>query len=70
MYKSQKSIQESIKIIAVAENGIFERYCKFLNSLDCNFKITVNNKNKNMIDLREKVLLAYCNDGYDNFRNI
>ena len=50
--------------------GIFERYCKFLNSLDCNFKITVNNKNKNMIDLREKVLLAYCDDGYDHFRKI
>ena len=41
--------------MSVAENGIFERYCKFLNSLDCNFKITINNKNKNMIDLREKV---------------
>ena len=27
---------------------IFERYCKFLNSLDCAFKITVNNKNKDM----------------------
>lgn len=70
LYKSPKSIQEIIEIMAVAENRIFERYCKFLNSLDCNFKITVNNKNKNMIDLREKVLLAYCNDGYDNFRKI
>ena len=100
LYKTPKSIQETIEIMAVAENGIFEvarnkyskcyrfqdinyttatedeqigifeRYCKFLNSLDCNFKITVNNKNKNMIDLREKVLLAYCDDGYDNFRKI
>ncbi len=70
LYKYPKSIQETIEIMAVAENGIFERYCKFLNSLDCNFKITVNNKNKNMIDLREKVLLACCNDGYDNFRKI
>lgn len=52
LYKTPKSIQETIEIMAVAENGIFERYCKFLNSLDCNFKITVNNKNKNMIDLR------------------
>lgn len=100
LYKAPKSIQETIEIMAVAENGIFEvarnryskcyrfqdinyttatedeqigifeRYCKFLNSLDCNFKITVNNKNKNMIDLRNNILLAYCNDGYDNFRKI
>ena len=64
LYKSPKSIQETIEIMAVAENGIFEvsknhfskcyrfcdinfttatedeqigifeRYCKFLNSLD------------------------------------
>ena len=100
LYKAPKSIQETIEIMAVAENGIFEvaknryskcyrfqdinyttatedeqigvfeRYCKFLNSLDCNFKITINNKNKNMIDLRDKVLLAYCDDGYDSFRKI
>ena len=86
LYKSPKSIQETIEIMAVAENGIFEvarnryskcylfqdinytttnedeqidifeRYCKFLNSLDCNYKITVNNKNKNMAELREKVM--------------
>ena len=100
LYKTPKSIQETIEIMAVAENGIFEvarnryskcyrfqdinyttatedeqigifeRYCKFLNSLDCNFKITINNKNKNMIDLRQNILLAYCNDGYDHFRKI
>ena len=70
LYKTPKSIQETIEIMAVAENGIFEvsknkyskcyrfqdinyttatedeqigifeRYCKFLNSLDCNYKIT------------------------------
>lgn len=87
LYKTPKSIQETIEIMAVAENGIFEvaknrysksyrfqdinytttnedeqidifeRYCKFLNSLDCNFKITINNKNKNMLDLRRLVLL-------------
>lgn len=75
LYKSPKSIQETIEIMAVAENGIFEvsknkyskcyrfldinytttsddeqvdilvQYCKFLNSLDCNFKITINNSN-------------------------
>lgn len=82
LYKTPKSIQETIEIMAVAENGIFEvsknkyskcyrfqdinyttatedeqigifeRYCKFLNSLDCNYKITINNKNKNINDGR------------------
>lgn len=100
LYKSPKSIQETIEIMAVAENGIFEvaknryskcyrfqdinytttnedeqidifeRYCKFLNSLDCNFKITINNKNKNMEDLKQFVLLKYMDDGYDNFRKV
>ena len=71
LYKTPKSIQETIEIMAVAENGIFEvsrnkyskcyrfqdinyttatedeqigifeRYCKFLNSLDCNYKIKI-----------------------------
>ncbi|WP_031420594.1 VirB4-like conjugal transfer ATPase, CD1110 family [Lachnoclostridium phytofermentans] len=98
IYKTPKSIQETIEIMAVAENGIFEvaknrysksyrfqdinytttkeeeqidvfeRYCKFLNSLDCNFKITINNKNKNMVDLRKIVLLQYKKDGFDHFR--
>lgn len=92
LYKTPKSIQETIEIMAVAENGIFEvsknkyskcyrfqdinyttatedeqisifeRYCKFLNSLDCNYKITINNKNKNMDELRDKVLIAEKND--------
>lgn len=100
LYKSPKSIQETIEIMAVAENGIFEvaknryskcyrfqdinytttnedeqidifeRYCKFLNSLDCNFKITINNKNKNMEDLKQYLLLKYVDDGYDNFRKV
>lgn len=100
LYKSPKSIQKTIEIMAVAENGIFEvaknryskcyrfqdinytttnedeqidifeRYCKFLNSLDCNFKITINNKNKNMEDLKQYVLLKYVDDGYDNFRKV
>ena len=100
LYRSPKSIQETIEIMAVAENGIFEvsknhysrcyrfqdinyttateteqigifyNYCKFLNSLDCNFKITVNNKNKNMISLRENIMLPYTGDVYDKFRKI
>ena len=100
LYKTPKSIQETIEIMAVAENGIFEvsrnkyskcyrfqdinyttatedeqigifeRYCKFLNSLDCNYKITINNKNKNMEDLRDKVLIIEKNDGFNNYRRI
>ena len=100
MYKTPKSIQETIEIMAVAENGIFEvsknkyskcyrfcdinyttatedeqigifeRYCKFLNSLDCNYKITINNKNKNMDELRDKVLIAEKNDGFNNYRRL
>lgn len=105
LYRTPKSIQDTIEIVAVAENGIFEvgkgikslnrysksyrftdinytttneeeqvdifeRYCKFLNSLDVNFKITVNNKNKNMEDLRKLVLMQYKGDGFDNFRKI
>lgn len=100
LYKSPKSIQETIEVMAVAENGIFEvaknrfskcyrfqdinyittneeeqieifeRYCKFLNSLDCTFKITINNKNKDMVNLQNVILLQYQGDGYDSFRKI
>ena len=54
LYKAPKSIRETIEIMKVAENGIFERYCKFLNSMDCAFKIMVNNKNHNDI-IEEKI---------------
>jgi len=100
LYKTPKSIQETIEIMAVAENGIFEvaknryskcyrfedinytttnedeqmgifeQYCKFLNSLDFNFKITINNKNKDMAALRKLVLLQDQKDGFDHFRKI
>lgn len=98
LYKTPKSIQETIEILKVAENGIFEvarnrfskcyrfsdinytttgdeeqesialLYCKFLNSLDCNYKITVNNKNRNMTALRKDVLIPYQADGKDELR--
>lgn len=45
--------------------GIFERYCKFLNSLDCNYKITINNKNKNMAELHESTDCKTREDGYN-----
>lgn len=100
LYKAPKSIQQTIEIMKVAENGIFEvarnrfskcyrfqdinytttneteqidifeRYCKFLNSLDVNFKITINNKNKDMKQVRDYVFLQKQNDGYDGFRRI
>ena len=100
LYKSPKSIQETIEILKVSEKGIFEvaagkyskcyvftdinytttteneqidifeRYCKLLNSLDCNFKITINNKNKNMEDFRELILIPYEDDGFNDFRKI
>lgn len=100
LYKTPKSVQETIEILAVAENGIFEvaknrysksyrfqdmnysttteeeqmdifeRYCRFLNSLDCNYKITLNNKNRDMNRLRNQMMLQYMEDGYDYFREI
>ena len=98
LYKTPKSIQETIEILKVAENGIFEvakgkfskcyrfqdinytttsdaeqeaiaiLYCKFLNSLDCNYKLTINNKNKDMAAMRENVMIPYLEDGYDFLR--
>ena len=100
LYKAPKSLQQTIEIMKVAENGIFEvaknrfskcyrfqdinytttneteqidifeRYCKFLNSLDVSFKITINNKNKDMEQVRDYVFLQRKDDGYDGFRSI
>ncbi len=100
LYKTPKSIQQTIEIMKVAENGIFEvarnrfskcyrfqdinytttneteqidifeRYCRFLNSLDVNFKITINNKNKDMEQVRDYVFLQKKNNGYNGFRKI
>ena len=52
------------------QENIIEKYCKFLDSLDCNFKITVNNKNRDMQEMRKKMLLSFKDDGYDRFRKI
>ena len=41
-----------------------------LNLLDYNYKITINNKNKNMDELRDKVLIAERDDGFNNYRRI
>ena len=98
IYQTPKSVQETIEILKVAENGIFEvsrnrysksyliqdinytttsdeeqknianLYCKFLNAMDCNFKLTINNKNRDMARMREQVMLSYLEDGYDELR--
>ena len=36
-----------------------------LNLLDYNYKITINNKNKNMEELRDKVFIAERDDGFN-----
>ena len=41
-----------------------------LNLLDYNYKITINNKNKNMEELRDKVRIAERDDGFNNYRRI
>lgn len=57
----------------VEQIDIFERYCKFLNSLDVSFKITINNKNKDMEqvrDFRDYVFLQEKEDGFNGFCKI
>ena len=49
--------------------GIFESYCRFLNAMDVEFKVTINNKNRNMKALREKVLFQKKGDGNDRERD-
>lgn len=100
LYKTPKSVQETIEILKIAKNGIFEvkenrfsktylfadlnysildeeekksfleRYCDFLNSFDMEFKITINNKNRNMRNFREEILFPMQEDGFDNYREI
>ena len=51
------------------QEGFFSRYCKVLNSFDCSFSITVNNKNKDMEKLREEILLdENKRDGFGSMR--
>ena len=51
------------------QEGFFTRYCKVLNSFDCSFSITVNNKNRDMEKLREEILLDESKrDGFSSMR--
>lgn len=100
LYRTPKSIQETIEILAVSSSGIFEvaknrysksyffqdinyaitneeeqkdifdKYCKFLNSMDCSFKITINNKNRNMEEMKKLVMIPYADNEHDLFRKI
>lgn len=49
---------------------ILEGWCRWLNSNSVPFKITVNNKNRNMQTLREDVFIYYTGDGYDGYRSL
>ena len=47
---------------------ILKQYCKTVNAIDVSFKITVNNRNKNMQEFRENVLFPGKGDGFDWIR--
>lgn len=47
---------------------ILKQYCKTVNAIDVSFKITVNNRNKNMQEFRENVLFQRKGDGFDWIR--
>ena len=47
----------------------FEKYCRLLNSIDCRFKITVANQQKDMDSLDTQVLMDPANDGLNMYRN-
>lgn len=47
---------------------ILKQYCKTVNAIDVSFKITVNNRNKNMQEFRENVLFHKKGDGFDWLR--
>ena len=98
LYKTPKSVQETIEIIAVSEDGIFQvgpekydkcwrisninyatasdevqeaiavGYCKFVNSMDCEFAITANNKNKNWKELEKQVFAPLDATGNNKYR--
>ena len=47
---------------------ILKQYCKTVNAIDVSFKITVNNRNRNMQEFRENVLFQRKGDGFDWIR--
>jgi len=99
LVRAPKSIQQTIGILRIAGNGIFEvakgkyskaygfldinyvtasledqaeilkQYCKTVNAIDVSFKITINNRNKNMQEFRESILFQRKDDAYDWLRD-
>lgn len=54
--------------LSEAEKKVFFlSYVKFLNSFDMEFKITLNNKDRDMDSFREEMLLPYSNKAYEKF---
>ncbi len=48
--------------------SLFERWCSILNSFDIPFKITINNKNKDMEQIESELLFEMQSDGFDHYR--
>lgn len=51
------------------QESLFLRYCRILNSFECEFKITINDKNKDMDDFRENILIKYTGNEDDEYRS-
>jgi type IV secretory pathway VirB4 component len=49
---------------------VLEKWCAFLSSNSVPFKITINNKNKNIHTVKEEVLFPLKNDAHDKYREI
>ena len=47
----------------------FTAFCTFLNSMDCDFKLTIGNKNKDMEKVKEEIFLKQASDNFNNYRN-
>ena len=56
-----------INYVTVSEGDQYEilkQYCKLVNAIDVAFKITIYNKNRNMSQFRQNVLIPDKDDGY------
>lgn len=98
--KDAKSIQDTIEIMKISPNGIFQvadnlfsftflmgdinyvtktyeeqvscfgEWCRIINAFDFhNAKITIFNKNRNMVQFRENILYTHKNDLFDDIRD-
>lgn len=64
---------QDINYVTVSEEEQYEilkQYCKLVNAIDVTFKITIYNKNKDMLNLRENVLLAEKEDEFNHYRHV